>query len=157
MKLYIVYFRSMEDSPEVTIECVTADKALADAKFADAKAEADKFTKDHEEDCFWRDEEPWYWYEARMESFDMSENRKPGDTIYVFVETEWLECVSTTIQPFLYKVNAESQLKFRKQDYLEDYPNLEPLDAETVKDAMSLEDSSIMIDVYFSIEAVSIE
>lgn len=143
----------MEDSPEVTIECVTADKALADAKFAEVKAKE----KEYMDDVADNSEIDYYWAEACMESFDMSENRNPGDTIYVFVETEWLECVETTIHPFLYKENAESQLKFRKQDYLEDYPNLEPLDAETVKEAMSLEDSSIMIDVYFSIEEVVVE
>ena len=154
MKLYIIYFRTMDNSPEVTIECATTDKALADAKFAEAKDQEKEYMDDAADGP---EIESHYWAEACMESFDMSENRNPGDTIYVFVETEWLECVETTIHPFLYKVNAESQLKFRKQDYLEDYPNLEPLDAETVKDAMSLEDSSIMINVYFSIEEVVVE
>lgn len=150
MKLYIIYFRTMENSPEVTIRCATTNKAVANAAFQKAKNDEAEWMKDVDEDS-------GDWAEACMESFDMPENRNPGDTIYVFVETEWIECVKTTIHPFLYKVNAESRLKFRKEHYLEDYPNLEPLDAETVKDAMSLEDSSIMIDVYFSIEEIVVE
>ena len=146
----------MDNSPEVTIKCTTADEAVAKDEFAKAKKEEAEWM---EEDEYWtgQGEETGNWAEACMAEFDIAEERNPGDTIYVFVETEWLECVETTIHPFLYKENAESQLKFRKQDYLEDYPNLEPLDAETVKDAMSLEDSSIMINVYFSIEEVVVE
>ena len=150
MKLYIIYLRTMENSPEVRIIGATTNMKKADDLYEQASREANEWMADTDEDS-------GDWAEACMKSFDMTEDCKTGDTIYVFVETEWLECVETTIHPFLYKVSAESQLKSRKQDYLEDYPNLEPLDAETVKDAMSLEDPSIMIDVYFSIEEVVVE
>lgn len=149
MKLYIVYLRTFENSPEVEIISVTTEEEKAKAAMAKAKEMEKEWMKD-------ADENSCDWAEACMKSFDMTEDCKTGDTIYVFVETEWLECVETTIHPFLYKVNAESQLKFRKQDYLEDYPNLEPLDAETVKDAMSFEDPCVMVDVYFSIETVTL-
>lgn len=158
MKLYIVFFRSMEDSPEVTIECVTTDEAMAKVKLAEAKAEADKFTKDHEEDCSWRDEEPWYWYEARMESFDMTEDRKPGDTIYVLVQTVWHECVETTIEPFLYRENADAMVDYQKRQVKMDYPEIYPFDEdESFEESLHLTDESVMVDVYFSVEPIVIK
>lgn len=158
MKLYIVFFRSMEDSPEVTIECITIDEALAKVKFAEAKAEADELTKDHEEDCSWRDAEPWYWYEARMESFDMTEDCKPGDTIYVLVETLWHEAVETTVSPFIYEANAVATQTFHKEDISKDYPEIAPFDEdETFDEALHLCDDSVMVDYYTYVEPVVIE
>ena len=158
MKLYVIYSRTMEDSPEVTIECVTSDKSKADEAFAKAKAEADELTANHKEDCEWRDEEPWYWYEARMESFDMTEERKPGDIVYVVVQTIWHECVETTVEPYLYRENADSMVAFRKEDVKKIYPEIYPFDEdESFEESLHLTDESVMVDVYFSVEPVVIE
>ena len=158
MKLYVVYFRMMEDSPEVTIECVTTDEAMAKVKLAEAKAKADKFTKDHEEDCSWRDEEPWYWYEARMKSFDMTEERKPGDTIFVMVQTIWDECVETTVKPFLYRENADSTVDYEREQVKKDYPDIHPFEEdENFDESFYLTDESVMVDVYFSVEPVVLD
>ena len=156
MKLYIVYSRSMEDSPEVTIECATANEDLAKAKFAETKALADKFTKEHEnESC---DEEPYYWYEARMESFDITEDRKPGDIVYVLTETIWHECVETTVMPYLNRVNADYMVTFSKDQIKLDYPEIYPFDEdESFEESFHLTDESVMVDVYYSVEPITIQ
>ena len=148
MKLYIVYFRTMENSPEVTIECATTDKALAKAKYAKARAEAKELTEDYGDD-------EGNWYEAHMKTFDLSEERKPGDTIYVYVENEWCEYVETDIKPFLFSDNAVLYTDSRRAFFRREYSGLQSFDEdEPIEEAMHLEDPDVQADIYFSIEPV---
>lgn len=151
MKLYIVYFRTMQDSPDVEIRCVTASETKANEAFKKAKEEEREWMEDVDEDS-------GNWAEACMESFDISEDRKPGDIMYVVVETVWHEYVETTVCPFLYEVNAKTQVELRREELLSDYPGLEPFDEdELIHESMHLEDPCVMVDVYFCIEEVFVE
>lgn len=151
MKLYIVYYRTMQDSPDVHIVCATADESVANENYLLAKKWEDEFM----EDC---DEDSGDWAEACMESFDMSEDRKPGDHVYVYVETMWLEGVETSVHPFLYEVNAQSMRQVRKDVCREEYPGLVPLDDdESFNEATHLQDDSVMVDFYFDVDAVALQ
>lgn len=150
MKLHIVYFRTMVDSPEVTIECVTASKDIAERALLQAKREEEEWMADEDEDS-------GNWAEACMASFDMPDTIKEGDTIHVVVETFWEEVVSTCIYPFIHEENAMSHAALRKFDYLNDYPGLVPFDEdETIQEAMHLEDPDVAVDVYFDIVDVKV-
>ena len=150
MKIYVVYFRTMENSPEVTIRCATTNKAVANAAFQKAKDDEAEWMKDVDEDS-------GDWAEACMKSFNLSEKRNPGNTIYVVVETVWHEVVETEIFPFLYELNAKSHVKFLRQDRYDEYVGLVPYDGEPLHDAMHLEDPDVAVDIYYSIEAVTLE
>ena len=151
MKLYIVYFRTMQDSPSVEIQCVTTNEQLANEKFKKAKEEEAEWMKDE-------DEGSGNWAEACMESFDMTEDCKTGDTIYVLVETLWHEVVETSVSPFTYEANAVAMQIFHKEDVLKDYPDIVPFDDdETFAAALHLCDDSVMVDYYTFVEPVVIE
>lgn len=151
MKLYIVYFRTMCDSPDVEIKCVTTDETLANESFLEWKRYEDDINA--REDLDSSD-----WCEACMETFDMTEERKPGDTIYVYIETIWYEVVETTIVPFLYEENAEIQLKMRRLALLEEFPDAEPFDEDDdPAEALHWEDPDVAVDIYFSIDPVVLQ
>lgn len=42
MKIYVVYFRTMQDSPEVEIKCATISKFIAEQALTKAQREADE-------------------------------------------------------------------------------------------------------------------
>ena len=150
MKLYIVYFRTMEDSPEVSIVCVTASKTLANEQYAKAKAEAKELTEDY-------GEESGNWYEARKRVFDVP-GVKTGDDIFVLARNEWDEEVRTEIFPFVRKDDAESLVSKMKADYKEEFPDIAPFDEdETFEDATHLQDEDEPIDVYFDIIRAKIQ
>ena len=145
MKLYIVYFRTMVDSPEVSIECVTTSKFISERALLKAKREEEEWMADEDEDS-------GNWAEACIRTFDMPNTIKEGDTIHLVVDTCWYEEVSTDINPFIYRENAVSQVKFLKQDYLEEFPGLVPFDEdETIEEAMVLEDGDVQVTIYFDI------
>lgn len=151
MKLYIVYYRTMIDSPDVNIVCATTDLDLANENFLLAKKWEEEFMADEDEDS-------GNWAEACMESFDMSEDREPGEHVYVYVETKWLEGVETSIHPFLYEENAKSMRRVRKEVCREDYPELVTLDDdESFDEATHLQDDSVMVDFYFDVDAVALQ
>ena len=145
MKIYVVYFRTMQNSPEVEIRCVTANKELADTKFREAKKEEEEWMADEEDGS-------GDWAESCVQSYDL--DAKTGDTIYLLIRTEWHEFVGTSIIPFVRKEDAERILSEIKEDYQEQYPNLTPYDGN---DEMHLEDPSVAIDVYFSVEPVTVQ
>ena len=145
MKLYVVYFRTMQDSPDVEIRCVTADETKAKTAFEKAKKEEREWMADEEEDS-------GNWAQACMATFEMTEQRNSGDTIFLVVETVWCECVETTVTPYLYEINANTNVGFRKEDLLKDFPGLTPFDdGESIEESMHLEDPSVMVDVYFDV------
>ena len=147
MKLYVVYFRTMQDSPEVEIRCVTADESKATAAFEKAKEEEREWMADEDEDS-------GNWAEARLEVFGKTEQRNPGDIVFLAVETVWHECVETSIAPYLYEINANAHVDFRREDLMKDYPGLTPFDEdESPEKSMHLEDPSVMVDVYFDVIA----
>lgn len=148
MKIHVIYFRTMQDSPEVEIISVTANSEVAKAMFKKAKKREREWMKDVDEDS-------GDWAEACRKSFDMSEERKPGDTIHLLIETVWCECVETTIWPFLYELNADAQLEIRRQNALKEFPGLTPFDEDDcILDSTHLVDPSVAVDVCFGIESV---
>lgn len=149
--LYIVYFRTMVDSPEVTIECVTTSKSVADKAFIQAKREEEEWMADEDEDS-------GNWAEACIRTFAFPGDPKEGDTIHVLVDTCWDEAVSTCVYPFIREEDAMSLVGIIKQDYLGDYPDLTSYDEdETIEEAMHLEDPDIAVDIYFDIQAVTLQ
>lgn len=144
MKIYVVYFRTMEDSPEVTLKCVTTSKSLARVRFAHAREEAEELTRDYGEDG--------NWYEACIQEYDL-DGVLPGDNIYLVIRTEWYEVVGTSIIPFVRKEDGQRLISEMKAEYMEQYPGITPFN----EDEMHLEDPSVAIDVYFSIEPVTVE
>ena len=50
MKLYVVYFRTMQDSPEVEIKCATTSKFIAEQTLTKAQREAEEWMADEDED-----------------------------------------------------------------------------------------------------------
>lgn len=149
MKIHIVYLRTMQNSPEVRIISATTDETLAQEAFARAK----------QEEVEWQDaSDSGDWAEACTESIDMLAHLHRGEKIHVVVETVWHEGVETTISPFLYEQNAVNRVNERRQARLEEYDRLIPYDEEeSVDEAMHLHNPSVMVDVYFSIETVTVE
>lgn len=151
MKLYIVYFRTMQDSPDVEILCVTTNEHRAFKKFRRAKYKQLKWMKDVDEDS-------GDWAEARMVDFDYGEQYKPGDKIYLAIQTIWHEFVETRIIPYYHENDARRYVELSKEDRMEEYPGLRPFNEdESIEEAMHLEDPDVAVDVYFSIEEVVVE
>ena len=139
----------MEDSPEVRIISATTDETLAQEAFAMAKKEEAEWQDDDDSDN---------WAEACMESIDMPTDLHRGDKIHVVVETVWHEGIETTISPFLYKQNAIDRVKERRQACLKEYDGLVPYDEEEpIDEAMHLHDPSVMVDIYFDNETITVQ
>jgi hypothetical protein len=144
-QLNIVYFRTMVDSPEVSIECVTTSKFIAERALLKAKREEEEWMADEDEDS-------GNWAEACIRTFEIPNDIKEGDTIHLVVETSWDEEVATGIYPFVRKEDAVSLLKYAKQDWLEKCPGLVPFDEdETFDEAMVLEDEDEQVTIFFDI------
>lgn len=151
MKLYIVYLRTMENSPEVEIKTVTTSKAIADEKFKEAKAEGEEWMKDVED-------ETGDWAEAAIADLTVPWEVKPGGTVEVGIITEWLEMVDTEITVFPDEPSAMDYIGKKKKELLEQRETLYPFDEdETIEESTHLVDESVMVDYYFSTETVTVE
>lgn len=151
MKLYVVYFRTMQDSPEVEIVSLTTSKKKADEKFAEAKKWEEEWMADE-------DEESGNWAEACIMTTIVSEDTRPGDMFFAMIETDWVEEVSTSIKIHGSDFWAEKGIEFRKRKLLEDDPNLVPYDEDdTIEESMHLHNPDVMSDYYFSIEPRIVE
>lgn len=152
MKIYVVYFRTMQDSPDVEIKCVTTSKTLAEAKFKEAKREEEEWMADV-------DEESGNWAEACIQVFDgVSPAYGPGAVVYVTVETSWIEEVSTAMHLNGTEPSAMDYVSLRKRILINEDPDLEPYDEdETIEESMHLHNPDVMSDYYFSIESVIVE
>ena len=149
MELYIVYLHTMENSPEVRIIGATADKKKANEMYWDTYREANEWMST-------RDEDSGSWASAHKKTFDMNEGLKPGDTVYVTIETLWHEIIKTTLTPYIHESTAKRHIEFLRQDMLKTSPGLTPYDGEPDEGAMHFEDPSVMVDVYFGIEPITI-
>ena len=152
MKIYVVYFRTMQDSPEVEIKCITTSKRLAEAKFKDAKREEEEWMADV-------DEESGNWAEACIQIFDgVSSAYGPFSLLYVTVETSWCEEVTTKLHLNGTMPSAMDYVSLRKRILINEDPDLEPYDEdETIEESMHLHNPDVMSDYYFSIESVIVE
>lgn len=151
MKLYVVYFRTMQDSPEVEIRCVTTSKFIAEQALTKAQREAEEWMADEDEDS-------GNWAEACIMTTIVSEDTRPGDMFFAMIETDWVEEVSTSIKIHGDDFWAEKGIEFRKRKLLEDDPNLVPFDEdESFEESMHLHNPDVMSDYYFSIELITIQ
>lgn len=149
MKLYVVYFRTMQDSPEVEIKCVTTSRELAYAKFHEAK---------EDEEAWNEDDGSGNWAEACIMTTIVSEDTRPGDMFFAMIETDWVEEVSTSIKIHGSNFWAEKGIEFRKRELLDDDPNLVPYDEdETFEESMHLHNPDVMSDYYFSVEPIIVQ
>ena len=152
MKLYVVYFRTMQDSPEVEIVSLTTSKKKADEKFAEAKKWEEEWMADEDEDS-------GNWAEACIKTFDgISDDIGPGSLLYVTVVTTWVEEVSTTLRLNGSEFWAKKYVDFRKRALIREDSNLVPYDEEeTFEESMHLHNPDVMSDYYFSIEPIIVE
>lgn len=151
MKIYIVYLRTFENSPEVEIKSVTTSKAIADKRFKEAKAEGEEWMRDLED-------ESGDWAEAAIAKLTISGTVKPGDSVEVAIITEWLETVDTEVTVFPDAASAMDYIGQKKKDLLEERGTLLPFDEdETIEESMHLCDESVMVDYYFSTVTVTVE
>ena len=149
MKLYVVYFRTMQDSPEVEIKCVTTSRELAYAEFHEAK---------EDEEAWNEDDGSGNWAEACIMTTIVSEDTRPGDMFFAMIETDWVEEVSTSIKIHGSDFWAEKGIEFRKRELLDDDPHLVPYDEdETFEESMHLHNPDVMSDYYFSVEPIIVQ
>lgn len=148
MKIYVVYFRTMVDSPDVEIKCVTTSKIIAEQALTRAQREAEEWMADEDEDS-------GNWAEACAKVFDGVSVEKEA---FVVVMNEWCEEVITSIFLFASRAEAQGWVDSYKHAVLERGFDLKPFDEEeTIEESMHLCDPSFMIDYYFSIESVIVE
>lgn len=147
MKLYVVYFRTMQDSPEVEIKCVTTSRELAYAKFHEAK---------EDEEAWNEDDGSGNWAEACIQECIKGDGRvKPGDQVFVVTDTEWVESIETMVTPFLFKKFADMYIEVRKSQIRNQDPDIVPFDEdETFEESMHLHNPGVMSDYYFSVEPI---
>jgi hypothetical protein len=152
MKIYVVYLRTMQDSPAVEIRRVTTSKFIAEQALAMAKREADEWMVDEDEDS-------GNWAEACIKTFDgISPAYGPGSRVYVTVETAWVEEVSTTLHLNGTEQSAMDYVALRKRILVNEDPDLVPYDEdETFEESMHLCNPDVMSDYYFSIEPVTVQ
>lgn len=152
MKIYVVYFRTMQDSPEVEIKCATTSKFIAEQALTKAQREADEWMDDEDEDS-------GNWAEACIKTFDgISPAYGTGSLVYVTVETSWFEEVTTKLHLNSAKPFAMDYVDLRKKILIREDPDLVPYDEdETIEESMHLHNPAVMIDYYFSIEPVTIQ
>lgn len=150
MKIYVVYFRTMQDSPEVEIKCVTTSRELAYAKFHEAK---------EDEEAWNEDDGSGNWAEACIQECIKGDGRvKPGDQVFVVTDTEWVESIETMVMPFLFKKFADMYIEVRKSQIRNLDPDIVPFDEdETFEESMHLHNPGVMSDYYFSVEPVIVQ
>lgn len=151
MKLYVVYFRTMQDSPEVEIKCVTTSKFIAEQALTKAQREAEEWMADEDEDS-------GNWAEACIMTALVSEDTRPGDMFFAMIETDWVEEVSTLIKIHGSDFWAEKGIELRKRVLRKKDPGLVPFDEdESFEESMHLHNPDVMSDYYFSIETIIVE
>lgn len=152
MKLYVVYLRTFENSPEVEILSVTTSKQIADERFKEAKKMEADLMEDVEEDS-------GYWAEACIQTFPVyPKSITEGSEVFVAVMTEWVEIVTTTVAPLPSREDAEGWIDMLKKSVIADDQDVMPYDEdETVEESMHLCNPDVMSDYYFSIEKVKVE
>ena len=152
MKIYVVYFRTMVDSPEVEIRCATTSKFIAEQALTKARREVEEWMADEDEDS-------GNWAEACVKVFDgISPAYGTGSLVYVTVETSWYEEVTTMLHLNGTKPSAMDYVNLRKKILIKDDPNLAPYDEdETLEESMHLHNPDVMSDHYFSVEPVIIQ
>lgn len=150
MKIYVVYFRTMVDSPEVEIKCATTSKFIAEQALTKAQREAEEWMADEDEDS-------GNWAEACIKTF-ISPAYGPGSRVYVTVETAWVEEVSTTLHLNVTEQSAMDYVALRKRILVNEDPDLVPYDEDdTFEESMHLCNPDVMSDYYFSIEPVIVQ
>lgn len=152
MKIYVVYLRTMVDSPEVEIKCATTSKFIAEQALTKAQREAEEWMADEDEDS-------GNWAEACIKTFDgISPAYGQGSLVYVTVETSWVEEVTTMLHLNGTKPSAMDYVNLRKKILIKDDPNLAPYDEdETLEESMHLHNPDVMSDYYFSVEPVIVQ
>lgn len=152
MKIYVVYFRTMVDSPEVEIRVATTSKLIAEQALARAQRDADEWMADEDEDSS-------NWAEACIKTFDgISDDIVPGSLLYVTVETTWVEEVSTKLHLLGSEFWAKKHIGLRKKILVHEDPDLAPYDEdETFEESMHLHNPDVMSDYYFSVEPVIVK
>lgn len=152
MKIYVVYFRTMQDSPEVEIRCVTTSKSIAEHALTRAQREAEERMADEDEDS-------GNWAEACIQECIKGDGSvKPGDQVFVVTDTEWVESIETMVTPFLFKKFADMYIEVRKSQIRNQDPDIAPYDEdETFEESMHLCNPDVMSDYYFSIEPVIVK
>lgn len=152
MKIYVVYFRTMVDSPEVEIRCATTSKFIAEQALTKAQRETEEWMADEDEDS-------GNWAEACIKTFDgISPAYGPGALVHVTVETAWVEEVSTTLHLNGTEPSARYFVELRKRMLLNEDPDLVPYDEdETFEESMHLCNPDVMSDYYFSVEPVIVQ
>lgn len=151
MKLYVVYLRTMVNSPEVEIKCATISKFIAEQALTKAQQEAEEWMADEDEDS-------GNWAEACIMTTLVSEDTRPGDMFFAMIETDWVEEVSTSIKIHGSDFWAEKGIELRKRKLLDEDPLLIPYDCdETFEESMHICNPDVMSDYYFSIEPIIIQ
>lgn len=151
MKLYVIYFRTMVDSPEVEIKCATTSKFIAEQALTKAQREAEEWMADEDEDS-------GNWAEACIMTTIVSEDTRPGDMFFAVIETDWVEEVSTSIKIHGSDSWAKEGIEFRKRRLLKEDPGLVPYDEdESFEESMHLHNPDVMSDHYFSVEPIFIQ
>lgn len=151
MKLYVVYLRTMIDSPEVEIKCATTSEFIAEQALTRAQREAEEWMADEDEDS-------GNWAEACIMTAIVSLDTRPGDMFFAMIETDWVEEVTTSIKIHGSSFWAKKGIELRKRKLLEDDPNLVPYDEdETLEESMHLHNPDVMSDYYFSVEPIIIQ
>ena len=151
MRANIIYYTTMENSPEVTIVGITPSKEKARGMYRKALKAAKEWEADADSDC-------GDWAEARMRREDLPAHVGPGDPVFAVVETEWYEGITTIVKLFASEEDAKRYIAEEKPKLLQEYIELEPFDEdETFEESMHLSDNSVMVDYYFSIEKIIVE
>ena len=151
MKLYVVYFRTMVNSPEVEIKCATTSKVIAEQALTKAQREAEEWMADEDEDS-------GNWAEACIMTTIVSEGTRPGEMFFAMIETDWVEEVSTLIKIHGSDFWVEKGIELRKRRLLKEDPGLVPFDEdESFEESMHLHNPDVMSDYYFSIEPIIVE
>ena len=148
MRIFIVYQRIFNNSPDVKILCATTDKGLA-------KKVYDKRKKTIKKDF---DEENDDWGEVCITSQSLPGTFKKGDTVEVNIITTWFEYVKTEVKLFPDKKSSLEYISERKKADLKKYESLVPFDEdETFEESFHLCDEDIAVDIYYSSETVKLK
>lgn len=152
MKIHVNYLVTMGDSPTITDVSAFVDKQVAKTNLASLRKEAKEFNDEAEE------EDSSDWCQARCSTTEKGEGMaKPGDTVFVVIETNWLEVVETKAKPFYFENFAKEYIAKRKKKFHGDNPKLVPFyEDENFDETLHLCDDSLMQDVYFEIQKVTI-
>jgi len=154
MKLYITYFVTMENSPEVSQVSVFTN-------YENYRKEYDRLVRLQHEYMEDLGEDDSDWVEARTETFEVA-GLDLYDSVAVAVEVEWYEAVEVTLKVFVDHENAIGQaLHFideEKARLIQEDPDLVPFDEEeSFNESMHLCNDSAMSDYYFDIFAFTID